>query len=79
MRLLQGSELKKDLTTRPLFNLEKVMSTFKGYIKLEYEERKFSTLEGKGRDKKKKRVMKGSVEIRAQIETSDFVIEVIRM
>lgn len=35
--LLQGLELKKYLTTRPSFNLEEVMSTFKGFIKVEDE------------------------------------------
>lgn len=38
MRLLQGSDLKKDLTTWPHCNLEEVISTTKGYIKLEEEE-----------------------------------------
>lgn len=52
MGLLQGLEFKEDLITRPPFNLEKVMSTSRGYIKLKEEEAQFATTRNRRQDEK---------------------------
>lgn len=51
MGLLQGSDLKKDLATWPPCNMEEVMSTTRGYLKLKEEEAQHGGEEFRGRIK----------------------------